>query len=234
MSTDPIPVVVCSALTGPGTEAALRALEEGAVEIVTKPRLGVQGFLEDSATLLTEAVAGAAKARVRLRAPAPVPREASVTREGGVPGPVHAAHDHDGPRRRRRGVDRRHRGAPGPPRGAPAGRPGRRHRPAHAGGLHGRVRAAPERALPDRGQGGRERRPRPRGARARRAGQPAHAPAPHGDALRGRGHGRPARHPPPAERRRPLLVGRAGGGRQRRSASSSPGWGPTAPTASSR
>lgn len=85
MSTDPIPVVVCSALTGPGTEAALRALEEGAVEIVTKPRLGVQGFLEDSAMLLTEAVAGAAKARVRLRAPAPLPREASVTAKAAFP-----------------------------------------------------------------------------------------------------------------------------------------------------
>ena len=85
MSTDPIPVVVCSALTGPGTEAALRALEEGAVEIVTKPRLGVQGFLEESATLLTDTIAGAAKARVRLRPPAFAPREASVSAKAAFP-----------------------------------------------------------------------------------------------------------------------------------------------------
>ncbi len=88
MSTDPVPVVVCSALTGPGTEEALRALEEGAVEIVTKPRLGVQGFLEDSATLLTDAVRAAAKARMRPRTPAGAPREPSVSARVAFPARV--------------------------------------------------------------------------------------------------------------------------------------------------
>jgi two-component system chemotaxis response regulator CheB len=67
MSTDPIPVVVCSALTGPGTDAAMRALDEGAVEIITKPQLGVQDFLEESATRLVDAVRGAAEARLSHR-----------------------------------------------------------------------------------------------------------------------------------------------------------------------
>ena len=40
MAEDPIPVVVCSGLAGPGTEAALRALEEGAVDVIAKPKLG--------------------------------------------------------------------------------------------------------------------------------------------------------------------------------------------------
>lgn len=67
MAEDPIPVVVCSGLAGRGTEAALTALSEGAVEVVGKPRLGVRDFLHESAALLVEAVRGAALARPRPR-----------------------------------------------------------------------------------------------------------------------------------------------------------------------
>ena len=77
MTEDPLPVVVCSALTGAGTDAALRALEEGAVEIVTKPRLGVHEFLHESAVRLIDTVRGAAEARVPRGRPAarkPPPR----------------------------------------------------------------------------------------------------------------------------------------------------------------
>jgi two-component system, chemotaxis family, protein-glutamate methylesterase/glutaminase len=63
----PIPVLICSSLAGAGTDVAVRALEEGAVAIVAKPRLGVKGFLEDSAARLVEAVRGALQARVRRR-----------------------------------------------------------------------------------------------------------------------------------------------------------------------
>jgi two-component system chemotaxis response regulator CheB len=71
MSEDPIPVVVCSGLAGPGTEVALRALEEGAVDIVAKPRLGVKGFLEESAARLVHVVRAASQARLgrRVRLP---------------------------------------------------------------------------------------------------------------------------------------------------------------------
>ena len=65
MAEDPIPVVVLSSLAGPGTEASLRALEEGALEIVAKPRLGVKDFLHEQAVTLVEAVRGAAEARPR-------------------------------------------------------------------------------------------------------------------------------------------------------------------------
>ena len=65
MQEDPIPVVVCSCATGPGTQATLRALEEGAVAIITKPQIGVRDFLEESAITLIDAVQGAAQARLR-------------------------------------------------------------------------------------------------------------------------------------------------------------------------
>jgi two-component system chemotaxis response regulator CheB len=65
MARDPLPVVVCSGAIGEGGGAALQALEDGAVEIIAKPRLGVKGFLEESAGRLVDAVRAAAQARVR-------------------------------------------------------------------------------------------------------------------------------------------------------------------------
>src|SRR5213596_2185370 len=67
MSTDPIPVVVCSGLATRGTEAAIRALECGAVEVIAKPTLGVQDFLHNSGDTLVEIVRAAASARVKRR-----------------------------------------------------------------------------------------------------------------------------------------------------------------------
>src|SRR5439155_8894231 len=64
MSQHPVPVVVCSGLTGPRAEAAIRALEIGAVDIITKPKVGVRGFLEESAVLLEDTVRAAATAPV--------------------------------------------------------------------------------------------------------------------------------------------------------------------------
>lgn len=72
MAEAPLPVLVCSGLAGPGTEVALQALEEGAVHVVAKPRLGVKDFLQDSTRDLVEAVRGAAQARLR-RADAVLP-----------------------------------------------------------------------------------------------------------------------------------------------------------------
>lgn len=64
MSENPVPVVVCSGLTGPRSGEAIRALEFGAVDIITKPKVGLRGFLEESAVLLEDTVRAAATAKV--------------------------------------------------------------------------------------------------------------------------------------------------------------------------
>ncbi|HYK01561.1 MAG TPA: chemotaxis response regulator protein-glutamate methylesterase [Thermoanaerobaculia bacterium] len=65
MSRDPIPVVICSALAERGTATAIRALEEGAVDLVTKPQLGVRDFIAESAMILVDTLRGASKVRMR-------------------------------------------------------------------------------------------------------------------------------------------------------------------------
>ncbi|MGA7558901.1 MAG: chemotaxis response regulator protein-glutamate methylesterase [Terriglobales bacterium] len=65
MAQHPIPVVICSSLAEEGTQSALRALEYGAVDIITKPRMGSKQFLEESRTTICQVVKAAAAARVR-------------------------------------------------------------------------------------------------------------------------------------------------------------------------
>ena len=56
MSQHPIPVVICSTLTEAGSDMALAALSKGAVEIITKPKLGTKEFFEESRARLERAV----------------------------------------------------------------------------------------------------------------------------------------------------------------------------------
>jgi two-component system chemotaxis response regulator CheB len=63
---DPVPVVVCTGLAGPGSETAVRLLQEGAVEIISKPMLGVGDFLRESRARFVESLRNAARSRPRL------------------------------------------------------------------------------------------------------------------------------------------------------------------------
>lgn len=73
MREHPTPVVICSTLTGKGAEVTLQAMSAGAVDIITKPKVGLRGFLQEHKTLLGDAVKAAAKARLgRLASAAPV------------------------------------------------------------------------------------------------------------------------------------------------------------------
>jgi two-component system chemotaxis response regulator CheB len=65
MAEDPIPTLICSGVAARGTDMALRALDQGAVGIVTKPKLGVRDFLHESALILVDMVRSAAQARLK-------------------------------------------------------------------------------------------------------------------------------------------------------------------------
>lgn len=65
MAERPTPVVICSTLTENGAKATMEAMSSGAVDIITKPKVGLKGFLEESRNVLLHSVRGAAKARMR-------------------------------------------------------------------------------------------------------------------------------------------------------------------------
>jgi two-component system chemotaxis response regulator CheB len=66
-SSDPIPVVVCSSLAHAGAEVAIQALDEGAVAVMEKPRLGIREFLHEHSRQLIETITEAAHSQVRPR-----------------------------------------------------------------------------------------------------------------------------------------------------------------------
>jgi two-component system chemotaxis response regulator CheB len=69
MSQHPIPVVMCSSLADLGSETAMKALEYGAVDIITKPKMGTKQFIEESRIQICDTVKAAAAARVKRQSP---------------------------------------------------------------------------------------------------------------------------------------------------------------------
>ncbi|SEI59563.1 two-component system, chemotaxis family, response regulator CheB [Allopseudospirillum japonicum] len=65
MQERPTPVVICSSLTETGATTSLQAIAAGAVEIITKPKIGVKSFLSEARTQVIDAVRAAARARVQ-------------------------------------------------------------------------------------------------------------------------------------------------------------------------
>jgi two-component system, chemotaxis family, protein-glutamate methylesterase/glutaminase len=74
MSQHPIPVVIVSSLTGQGTETALKALEYGAVEIVTKPQFtSTKQFIEESRLKLCDIIKAASLAKIKRKTISAIP-----------------------------------------------------------------------------------------------------------------------------------------------------------------
>ncbi|TCW80937.1 chemotaxis response regulator protein-glutamate methylesterase [Burkholderia sp. SRS-46] len=82
MRLRPMPVVMVSSLTERGSEITLRALELGAVDFVTKPRVGIRDGMLDYAEKLADKIRAASRARVRQ---APQPQAAAARATGSHP-----------------------------------------------------------------------------------------------------------------------------------------------------
>ena len=152
-----MPVVMVSSLTERGGEITLRALELGAIDFVTKPKLGIGDGLLEYTEIIADKIRAASRAKLRAgaraaAAPAPALRRPLSSSEKLV--------------------------IVGRPRAAPkrsarcsspaAGQPGDPDHAAHAGRLHAVLRPAPGRAV--RGDGARSRAWRTGPARPRLSG----------------------------------------------------------------
>ncbi|AZQ49701.1 protein-glutamate methylesterase/protein-glutamine glutaminase [Burkholderia cenocepacia] len=85
MRLRPMPVVMVSSLTERGSEITLRALELGAVDFVTKPRVGIRDGMLDYAEKLADKIRAASRARVRQ---APQPQAAARTADSAAAAPM--------------------------------------------------------------------------------------------------------------------------------------------------
>ncbi len=88
MEQSPIPTVICSTLTAQGSKMALDALAAGAVAVVSKPRLGLKQYLEESRRELIQTLKTASRARPRAASPS-APRLAAALKPSSING-IHA------------------------------------------------------------------------------------------------------------------------------------------------
>ncbi|MFP6557553.1 chemotaxis response regulator protein-glutamate methylesterase [Paraburkholderia sp. B3] len=91
MRLRPMPVVMVSSLTERGNEITLRALELGAVDFVTKPKVGIRDGMLEYAEKLADKVRAAARARVRAHHAPPAPAPGAAAAAGTAAGGAHAA-----------------------------------------------------------------------------------------------------------------------------------------------
>ncbi len=205
MRLRPMPVVMVSSLTERGSEIALRALELGAVDFVTKPRLGVRDGLLNYTELIAGKIRTAARARLLPSRHAAAARPAGGTRReallrspllstekliiiGASTGGTEAIREVLQP--------------------LPPDCPGGAHRAAHARRLHQVLRAAPRRPVPHHGEGGRARRAGAAGLRLHRAGRLPPVARPQRRQLRGAPRPGAAGEPAPPVDRRAVRLGR--------------------------
>jgi len=91
MRLRPMPVVMVSSLTERGSEITLRALELGAIDFVTKPKISIQSGMQEYADMIADKIRAAAKracAPVRRARPSRPLRPARSCRRFAIRSPV--------------------------------------------------------------------------------------------------------------------------------------------------
>ncbi len=91
MHQHPIPVVMCSSLTERGCETTLKALDLGAVDIITKPKLGLKQFLKESKIQICDSVKSAAGAKVKKGSVKPLQVAPKLTADAVLAKPTKSA-----------------------------------------------------------------------------------------------------------------------------------------------
>ena len=69
MTEKPLPVIICSSHTQHNSVNAISALDQGALEIIEKPRIGTKEFIEESKTKIQDIVRAAVNAKLKKRKP---------------------------------------------------------------------------------------------------------------------------------------------------------------------
>jgi two-component system chemotaxis response regulator CheB len=73
MRLRPMPVLMVSSLTERGSEITMRALELGAVDFVTKPKISIQTGMREYTELIADKIRAAARARIKRMVPGAAP-----------------------------------------------------------------------------------------------------------------------------------------------------------------
>ncbi|WP_421901759.1 protein-glutamate methylesterase/protein-glutamine glutaminase [Maridesulfovibrio sp.] len=85
MTQHPIPVVICSTLTEQGSDAYMKALEYGAVDVITKPKIGTKQFFEESSIRVCDVVKAAAMTRPRKLSARPMTVQPKLSADAVLP-----------------------------------------------------------------------------------------------------------------------------------------------------
>ncbi|ACS79887.1 protein-glutamate methylesterase/protein-glutamine glutaminase [Maridesulfovibrio salexigens] len=85
MTQHPVPVVICSTLTEQGSDAYMKALEYGAVDVITKPKIGTKKFFEESSIRVCDVVKAAAMTRPSKLSARPMTVQPKLTADAVLP-----------------------------------------------------------------------------------------------------------------------------------------------------